>query len=52
MTADLTQLLSWHSPGWRGLTVGVLGAGVVGFAAADTLVELGCEVLVVGERVT
>lgn len=52
MTADLTQLRSWYAPGWHGLRVGVLGAAVVGFAAADTLVELGCEVLVVGERVT
>ncbi len=52
MTADLTQLQSWHADGWRGLKVGVLGAAVVGFAAADTLVELGAQVLVVGERAT
>jgi UDP-N-acetylmuramoylalanine--D-glutamate ligase len=52
VTADLGALTSWHADGWRGLRVGVLGAAVVGFAAADTLVELGCEVLVVGERVT
>ncbi|GAA4740877.1 UDP-N-acetylmuramoyl-L-alanine--D-glutamate ligase [Amnibacterium soli] len=52
MTADLTALTSWHAPAWRGLKAGVLGAAVVGFAAADTLVELGCEVLVVGERAT
>ncbi len=52
MTADLTALTSWHAEAWRGLKVGVLGAAVVGFAAADTLVELGCDVLVVGERVT
>ena len=52
MTADLAALTSWHAPGWRGTKVGVLGAAVVGFAAADTLVELGCDVLVVGERVT
>jgi UDP-N-acetylmuramoylalanine--D-glutamate ligase len=52
VTADLAELTSWHSPGWRGLKVGVLGAAVVGFAAADTLVELGCHVLVVGERAT
>jgi UDP-N-acetylmuramoylalanine--D-glutamate ligase len=52
MTADLGSLTSWHSAGWRGLRVGVLGAAVVGFAAADTLVELGCDVLVLGERVT
>jgi UDP-N-acetylmuramoylalanine--D-glutamate ligase len=52
VTADLGALTSWHADGWRGLRVGVLGAAVVGFAAADTLVELGCEVLVVGERAT
>ncbi|GAA2753777.1 UDP-N-acetylmuramoyl-L-alanine--D-glutamate ligase [Amnibacterium kyonggiense] len=52
MTADLETLHSWRAEGWRGLRVGVLGAAVVGFAAADTLVELGCEVLVVGERAT
>ena len=51
-TADLARLTSWHSDAWRGLKVGVLGAAVVGFAAADTLVELGCDVLVVGERAT
>jgi UDP-N-acetylmuramoylalanine--D-glutamate ligase len=52
VTADLEALTSWHAPGWRGLKAGVLGAAVVGFAAADTLVELGCDVLVVGERAT
>lgn len=52
MTADLGALTSWHATGWRGLRVAVLGAAVVGFAAADTLAELGCEVLVVGERVS
>lgn len=52
MTADLTRLTSWHTEAWRGLRVGVLGAAVVGFAAADTLVELGSDVLVVGERAT
>jgi UDP-N-acetylmuramoylalanine--D-glutamate ligase len=50
VSADLTLLTSWHSDAWRGLKVGVLGAAVVGFAAADTLVELGCGVLVVAER--
>jgi UDP-N-acetylmuramoylalanine--D-glutamate ligase len=52
MTADLARLTSWHAPEWRGLKVGVLGAAVVGFAAADTLVELGCDVLVLAERAT
>lgn len=39
------NLTSWHSD-WSGLRVVVLGSGVAGFAAADTLVELGCTVLV------
>lgn len=46
---DLASLTSWHA-NWRGLRVGVLGLGVTGFAAADTLAELGAEVLVVAER--
>jgi UDP-N-acetylmuramoylalanine--D-glutamate ligase len=40
------SLTSWHAD-WRGLRVVVLGLGVTGFAAADTLAELGCAVLVV-----
>ena len=43
-------LASWHDD-WSGLRVAVLGAGVTGFAAADTLVELGAAVSVVAERV-
>lgn len=43
------RLDSWHGD-WRGLKVGVLGAGVTGFSVADTLTELGAEVLVVAER--
>jgi len=43
---DLTTLTSWHAD-WKGLRVGVLGLGVTGFAVADTLTELGAEVLVV-----
>jgi UDP-N-acetylmuramoylalanine--D-glutamate ligase len=42
---DLASLTSWHSD-WKGLRVGVLGLGMTGFAAADTLVELGATVLV------
>jgi len=38
-------LRSWHDD-WRGLRVAVLGLGVTGFSVADTLVELGAEVLV------
>ena len=42
---------SWHAD-WRGLRVAVLGLGVTGFAVADTLVELGADVLVVRRRPT
>ncbi|MDO4241375.1 MAG: Mur ligase family protein [Microbacteriaceae bacterium] len=44
------SLHSWGSDGWPGLRVAVLGMGLSGFAAADTLVELGAEVLVVADR--
>jgi UDP-N-acetylmuramoylalanine--D-glutamate ligase len=46
---DLDGLTSWYAD-WRELRVAVLGLGVTGFAAADTLVELGASVLVVAER--
>lgn len=42
----LDTLTSWHAD-WRGLRTVVYGLGVTGFAAADTLAELGVEVLVV-----
>ncbi|WP_120337105.1 UDP-N-acetylmuramoyl-L-alanine--D-glutamate ligase [Cryobacterium soli] len=42
----LERLTSWHSE-WTGLRVAVLGLGMTGFAAADTLGELGADVLVV-----
>ncbi|BDZ50437.1 UDP-N-acetylmuramoylalanine--D-glutamate ligase [Frondihabitans sucicola] len=42
----LDTLTSWHAD-WKGLRVGVLGLGVTGFSVADTLCELGAEVLVV-----
>lgn len=45
---DLDALTSWHAD-WRGLRVAVLGLSVTGFAAADTLAELGADVLVVTE---
>lgn len=50
MTAELDALTSWHAD-WRGLRAVVLGMGATGFAAADTLAELGADVLVVAERV-
>ncbi|WP_344793161.1 UDP-N-acetylmuramoyl-L-alanine--D-glutamate ligase [Frondihabitans peucedani] len=42
----LDALTSWHAD-WKGLRVGVLGLGVTGFSVADTLCELGADVLVV-----
>ncbi len=42
---DVEALSSW-SANWKGLRVLVLGSGVTGFAAADTLAELGCSVMV------
>ncbi|MFD5863947.1 UDP-N-acetylmuramoyl-L-alanine--D-glutamate ligase [Agromyces sp. NPDC127015] len=58
MTADdpgraanrLDTLTSWNAD-WRGLRVAVLGVGVTGFAVADTLTELGAEVLVLAPDV-
>jgi len=46
----LDGLTSWHAD-WAGLRVVVLGLGVTGFAVADTLTELGAEVLVVAPAV-
>lgn len=42
---DIDDLTSWNSD-WSGLRVAVLGLGVTGFSVADTLVELGAQVLV------
>ena len=47
--ASLDSLTSWHSD-WKQLKVAVVGLGVTGFSVADTLAELGCEVLVVAEK--
>jgi UDP-N-acetylmuramoylalanine--D-glutamate ligase len=46
--ARLDSLTSWHAD-WTGLRVAVLGMSVTGFSVADTLAELGAEVLVVSE---
>lgn len=46
---DLSGLTSWHA-NWSGLRVVVLGLGVTGFAVADTLAELGANVLVVAQK--
>lgn len=48
---DLDLLTSWHAD-WASLRVAVFGLGVTGFAVADTLVELGAEVLVVAAGAT
>jgi UDP-N-acetylmuramoylalanine--D-glutamate ligase len=45
----LARLTSWHAD-WRGLKVAVLGLGVTGFSVADTLVELGADVLVLASQ--
>ena len=45
----LDDLTSWHAD-WTGLRVAVLGLSVTGFSAADTLAELGADVLVVTEQ--
>ncbi|GAA1525010.1 UDP-N-acetylmuramoylalanine--D-glutamate ligase [Agromyces terreus] len=49
-TGRLDALTSWHAD-WKGLRAVVLGAGVTGFAVADTLSELGAEVLLVAAKV-
>ena len=45
----LDELTSWHSD-WKNLRVLVYGLGVSGFSAADTLHELGAEVLVLADK--
>ena len=47
----LQNLVSWDSD-WSGLRVVVTGIGVSGFAAADTLIELGARVVVVDAATT
>ena len=49
MTSRLDSLTSWNAD-WKGLKVAVLGLGAAGFASADTLTELGAQVLVVTEH--
>jgi UDP-N-acetylmuramoylalanine--D-glutamate ligase len=46
--ARLDALTSWYAD-WKGLRVAVLGMSVTGFSVADTLAELGADVLVVSE---
>ncbi len=44
----LATLTSWNSD-WSGLRVAVLGLSMTGFSVADTLTELGADVLVLSE---
>ncbi|NII40121.1 UDP-N-acetylmuramoylalanine--D-glutamate ligase [Curtobacterium flaccumfaciens] len=46
MSERLNGLDSWYSEGWKGLRVAVLGLGATGFSVADTLAELGSDVVV------
>ena len=49
MSAErLRTLTSWHAD-WKGLRVAVLGLSMTGFSVADTLTELGADVLVLSE---
>lgn len=48
LAGRLSGLTSWRSD-WRGLRVVVLGLGVAAFSSADTLAELGADVLVVAD---
>ncbi|WP_372466537.1 UDP-N-acetylmuramoyl-L-alanine--D-glutamate ligase [Microbacterium maritypicum] len=47
-TDRLSGLTSWNAD-WRDLRVAVLGLSMTGFSVADTLAELGAEVLVLSE---
>jgi UDP-N-acetylmuramoylalanine--D-glutamate ligase len=47
--SELPNLDSWHS-NWKNLRVAVFGLGVSGFSVADTLAELGCQVLVIAQK--
>ncbi len=49
MSERLDTLTSWHAD-WKGLRVAVLGLSVTGFSVADTLAELGADVLVLSEQ--
>jgi UDP-N-acetylmuramoylalanine--D-glutamate ligase len=51
LVIDATHLESWSSD-WSEVRTLVLGLGAAGFAAADTLVELGSSVLIATEETT
>ncbi|WP_458041917.1 MULTISPECIES: UDP-N-acetylmuramoyl-L-alanine--D-glutamate ligase [Bacteria] len=48
VSAPIAELTSWNAD-WKGLRVVVLGLAQTGFSVADTLTELGAEVLVATE---
>jgi UDP-N-acetylmuramoylalanine--D-glutamate ligase len=47
-SSRLDALTSWHAD-WKGLRIAVLGMSVTGFSVADTLAELGADVVVFTE---
>lgn len=51
VSARLDELTSWYAD-WKGLRVVVLGLGATGFSVADTLTELGADVLVATAEAT
>jgi UDP-N-acetylmuramoylalanine--D-glutamate ligase len=46
---DVSGLTGWNAD-WAGLRVAVLGLGMTGFSVADTLAELGAELVVLADR--
>jgi len=46
---DVAGLTGWNAD-WAGLRVAVLGLGVTGFSVADTLAELGAELVVLADH--
>ncbi|QNE46627.1 UDP-N-acetylmuramoyl-L-alanine--D-glutamate ligase [Glaciihabitans sp. INWT7] len=46
---DVAGLTGWNAD-WAGLRVAVLGLGMTGFSVADTLAELGAEIVVLADR--
>ncbi|MHC5796603.1 UDP-N-acetylmuramoyl-L-alanine--D-glutamate ligase [Lacisediminihabitans sp. FW035] len=49
-TADEVAALTGWNADWAGLRVAVLGLGLTGFSVADTLAELGAELVVLANR--
>ncbi len=49
-TMEQVETLNGWNDNWRSLRVAVLGLGLSGFSVADTLAELGAELLVLADR--